>query len=647
MKGDLEKVTYSPNPLSSLDEDALQSIVDDASLPALLATLAFLLDDDAYISPELQLPPFAGGFAPAQGGMSAEQQELARTLVVEGLRRLQQLDQLATPKASTSRLWELLRFFAGDVEADHGQMLVEELSIDDAESWSKDEIAPARDFFVVVIGAGVSGLAMARKLELADVPYVVLERNPDVGGVWWENTYPGCRLDSSNFTYSYTFAQKKDWHYEYATRDEVFEYLGSVADQFELRSKIKFNSEVTSLSWDADASEWNVTYGDADGSIQSIRANVVVTAIGQLNDPRYPDFPGLDSFAGEVVHTARWRSDFEVDAKRVAVLGTGASGFQVVPAIADRVAELHLFQRSAPWMVPTPKYVAPLPAGHRWLLQNLPFYQEWYRVHVFWTKSEGLRPLATVDPEWARDNPGSISSQNDWLRGELRTYMLNQYSARPDLAEKVIPQYPPYGKRMLRDNGQWAAVLQQPNVNLVTDDVSEITPRGVRTADGEEHAVDAIIYATGFHASDFLASLDLVEGRGGISIRDEWQGDAKAYLGAAIPGFPNLFCVYGPNTNLVVNGSVVFFAECTANYISEAIRFMLSSGVETVEVKRDVYERYNEDIDSANRLMAWGTAGVSSWYKNALGRVSQNWPHPTLDYWKRTRNFEQQDYEIR
>jgi 4-hydroxyacetophenone monooxygenase len=295
---------------------------------------------------------------------------------------------------------------------------------------------------------------------------------------------------------------------------------------------------------------------------------------------------------------------------------------------------MSVFQRNAPWTLPTPRYMDRIEEPQLELFRSVPSYAAWFRFYQFWTSVEGRRRFVQADPAWT-GGPQTVSAANAELREALLEFHRERFADRPDLAEKTAPTYPPGAKRMLRDNGVWAAALKQDNVRLVTETIAEITPAGIRTADGVEHEFDVIIWATGFNASNFLESLE-VAGLDGLDLHDYWDGDARAYLGITVPGFPNLFCIYGPNTNLVVNGSTVLFSELSAEYILRAIRGLLERGEAALDVREDVYHRYNEEVDAENRRMAWGAAEVSSWYKNARGRVSQVWPFPILDYWNST-----------
>jgi 4-hydroxyacetophenone monooxygenase len=368
---------------------------------------------------------------------------------------------------------------------------------------------------------------------------------------------------------------------------------------------------------------------------------MVVTAVGQLNRPNFPDIPGQDLFAGPSWHTAQWRHDQDLTGKRVAVIGTGASAYQVVPSIVDDVAELHLFQRTPPWMLPTPAYHDELPTGLSWLFRHVPYYHRWFRFFQFWTSVEGRRPFMVVDPEW--EHPISVSARNEELRQALVAHMEQQFGDRPDLLAKVMPNYTPGAKRMMRDNGVWPAALKREHVDLVTEKIVEITEKGVLTADGVEHQVDVIIYATGFKAADFLAPMRFT-GRGGVDLHERWGGDARAFMGMHVPDFPNLFMVFGPNTGLVINGSLILISELSVHYLLESTRLLLTTGRTTMDVKPEVFAEYQDKVDKANRLMSWGTSTVNSWYKNSTGRVSQVWPFPILDFWELTRQPDPENF---
>jgi 4-hydroxyacetophenone monooxygenase len=316
------------------------------------------------------------------------------------------------------------------------------------------------------------------------------------------------------------------------------------------------------------------------------------------------------------------------------VIGTGATAFQVIPEIAPQVEHLYVFQRSAPWLGPTPDYHKDVGEGKKWLLEHIPYYDKWYRFWLFWTLTDGILDGVAVDASW-NDTSKSVSPANDMLRGMLIQAIEAQAPQRPDLIEKVIPDYPFGSKRSVRDNGVYIAALARPNVDLITTGIREITENGIVSQDGVEHDVDVIIYGTGFHASDFLRTYNIV-GREGVELHEKWKGDARAYLGMSIPGFPNFFCIYGPNTNIVVNGSIIFFSEASVRYIVNALKLLAETGAKSMEVREDTHDDFNRRVDEENKKMAWGLPDAKSWYKNQFGRVSQNWPWRLVDYWNAT-----------
>jgi 4-hydroxyacetophenone monooxygenase len=423
------------------------------------------------------------------------------------------------------------------------------------------------------------------------------------------------------------------------------QYFRAVADDLDITSHIRFRTEVLDARW-RDDDTWELTVRDARGATEMLVANVLVSAVGQLNRPKLPDIPGRESFAGPSFHSAEWDHDVDLEGKRVAIVGTGASAIQIVPAIADAVDELLVFQRTPNWMMPTPQYYAPMPEEMSWLMAHVPFYAQWYRFWLFWRLAEGALPAARVDPEWAAARAGGVSELNDELRAGLTQYIELQFAETPELLPHVIPTYPPLAKRILLDNGIWASTLKREHVHLISDGIERITPTGIVTTDGREHEVDVIAYATGFHASRFLVPMR-VAGRDGVDLHEHWRDEPYAFLGLTVAGFPNFFCLYGPNTNLVANGSIIFFSECAVRYVVESVHLLLERRARSLELRHTVYEEEHARVDAANAQMAWGVSSVNSWYKNAQGRVTQNWPFTLLEYWDRTRAPDPAQYDVR
>jgi 4-hydroxyacetophenone monooxygenase len=406
---------------------------------------------------------------------------------------------------------------------------------------------------------------------------------------------------------------------------------------------IRFSSEVVETVFEADRAQWEVRWRQPDGSMASEWFDVLVGATGQLNRPSFPDIPGRDRFAGRSFHSAAWDQSVSLSGQRVAVIGTGASAAQFVPCIADEVAHLDLFQRTPPWLLPTDNYGDPFSSAFHDLLALLPGYGRWDRLWQFWLMHEGLLPAARVDPG-RNDVTLAVGAVNEFVR-EMLVDVLRSQVPDDELFERMVPQFPPFAKRALRDDGRWAAAVTRPNVDLITTPISEITEAGVRTEDGAEHPADVLIYGTGFRASHFVAPMRVV-GLGGVELNDAWGGDARAYLGLTVPGFPNFFLLYGPNTNLVINGSIIVMVECQVRYLVEWIGALLHAGHRAMSCRREVHDGYAEEMEAGNAHMAWGVADVPTWYRNANGRITQNWPFDLHSYWSRTHTPNLSDYEL-
>jgi 4-hydroxyacetophenone monooxygenase len=616
----------------------LEDVLKDAHLPALLTALVHMTGDDSWLRPEWA--PVYNPMDRNDLGISEERQAEARKAAAEAIRAHLGGKPLQMEKTDTATLRRQMDFVSGaPIPEQYVDFLVDELTL--AGKSTKDPQfeqpklqAAARRLKVLVIGAGMSGLLTGIRLTQAGVPFEIVDKNADVGGTWFENTYPGCRVDNSNHMYSYSFEPNHLWPQHFSPQPVLLEYFRGIASKYDLRKHIRFETFVESLAWDEGRAVWRATLKGPGGKIEVVEANAVVTAVGQLNRPNMPDIKGLGTFEGPAFHSAEWRHDVDLKGKRVAVIGTGASAYQFVPEIAPDVAELTVYQRTPPWGLPVPHYHDDVPENMKWVLEHVPYFDKWYRFYLFWMTTEGFLPMVKSDPAW--DGPTTaVGPENAMLREMAAMALQAQVADRPDLAAKVIPQYPIGGKRAVLDNGVWLGALKRPNVELVTDKIAEITPKGLKTADGVEHEYDVLIYGTGFQASNFLSYLK-VKGRGGRDLHETWGGDAKAYLGMTVPGFPNFFITYGPNTNIVVNGSIIFFSECSVRYIVGCLKLLADTGARAIEVSKTVHDDFNRRVDEANAGWAWGSPNVSSWYKNSFGRVSQNWPFGLIDYWRAT-----------
>ncbi len=627
------------------DDQTIRAALEEAHIPSLMAALVHLTGDTSHIKGDIK--PQTEFLGDPQGGITPEQQARVRAQALDVLRAYRDSGGELPAPPSPEAIREILEFTIGqEVSENYVEFLIAELSLNGEDPYAQPAIqgVPAEtraDFRVLVIGAGMSGLLAGIRLKEAGIPFVIIEKNANVGGTWYENTYPGCRVDSPNHMYSYSF-HAQDWPQHFSNQKVLCEYFDSCATDYGLREHIRFKTEVQATRFDEETGRWQVEVALEGGRTETIEASAIISAVGQLNRPKFPDFPGRETFHGPSFHSSRWENEHDLAGKRIGVIGTGASAFQLVPIVSQQASEVTIFQRTAPWVIPNPDYLQNVPEGKHWLLNHVPFYAKWFRFSMFWRTAEGLLGAVTGDPEW-KQGESSVSADNDVLRELLTANLTEIVGDDPELLANCTPDYPPGAKRALIDDGTWLRSLKRDNVHLLTDPIQEITPKGVLTKSGVEHEFDVLVYATGFYASRFLQPMKIY-GKGGVELHDAWDGEPRAYKGISIPGFPNLFCCYGPNTNIVVNGSIIFFSECEIRYILGCLALLMKRHDAAMDCRRDVHDTYNERIDAGNRSMAWGQSSVNTWYKNDSGRITQNWPFTLLEFWQQTRDPDAADY---
>jgi 4-hydroxyacetophenone monooxygenase len=630
--------------LACTDESKLRAALAGADIVPLMLSLVHLTADGRWL--EEAAPYIKGGWS-YLADLPDELQGRVRDELVRVLQRIA-TGQQEPARISDELLNRMMHISVGQtVPSEYNAVFREEAGFDSrdyrAAPWRKD-ISPEQlaKFHVLIVGAGFSGIGMAIMLKAAGVPYTVIEKNADVGGTWLENKYPGCGVDTPCHFYSYSFEPNPEWSSFFAKRDEILQYALHCADKYGIRDAIRFGEEVAEARYDEASSVWRVRTRNAGGEEREYVANVFIPAVGALNRPARPNVAGLSDFAGPVFHTAEWRTDVDLTGKRVAMIGTGASGMQTGPSIAPQVGRLNIFQRSPHWAIRHPLYHASVSDEVKWVIKHIPFYVSWFRFQLFWSASDGFHHTLQMDPNWPTPDI-SLNAGNHKMREDLEAYIGSKIGDRPELLAKVVPPYPPFGKRMLRDNN-WYDMLKQPNVDLVTDKIDRIESNAIVTKDGERYDTDVIILATGFRAARFLGPIE-VYGRGGKRLHDEWgDEDARAYLGITVPDYPNLFIIYGPNTNLAHGGSAIFHSECQIRYAMEGIRELIESGAKSIECRQAPFETYNVKVDKALSTMVWSHRGMSNWYKNSKGRVVMNSPWRLVDYRNMTEHLDPVDY---
>jgi 4-hydroxyacetophenone monooxygenase len=644
---------HAGEPFTASDAEIAGALAD-VSIPALLMSCVHMTDDDAVRQSILDGPLRPAGLFlnEVQGFMSEEDKAAARALALDIITDYRDRgcpEPTPVPPLLLKRMMDWIA--AAEVADEYIPMMLEEMELDGTDSRADALISdPAvrAEFPVVVIGCGQSGLLAAIRLKQAGVPFTVIEKNAGVGGTWWENRYPGARVDVGNHFYCYSFEPADHWSEFFARQPELQTYFADVMARHGVADHIRFNTTVDSAVWEEATGTWTVTVSSAAGT-ETLHARAVISAVGQLNAPFIPDFPGRDSFAGPAFHTARWDETVDLAGKDVVMIGAGASGFQIAPAIADTVGKLTIIQRSAQWMFPNPNYHAAVGPGIRWAIRHLPFYGRWYRFLIFWPGCDTGLAAAKVDPQWP-DQQHAVSAANDMARMMFTGWITSQLDGDPraeELAAKVIPDYPATGKRTLQDNGSWLATLRRDNVDLVRGGVGRIEPDVVIDGNGDRHHADVIVYATGFRVNDFLSSLT-VTGRDGVELHDAWGQRPAAYLGITIPGFPNFFCMYGPGTNLASGGSLIFHSECQIRYIVGCIDLLLASGTKAMEPRQEAYDDWYARCQAELETMVWSQPSIThSFYKDARGVVHSLSPWRLVDYWSWTREPDPADYVMR
>ncbi|MDG2025679.1 MAG: NAD(P)/FAD-dependent oxidoreductase [Acidimicrobiales bacterium] len=631
------------------DDAAIEAALEEVSIPTLLCTMVHLTGDPEWIRGDLR--PVGLFLNEYQGFMDEDAKaEVRRRALPEILSYRDNGCVLPDAQPDAALLHEMMNFAGcAEIPEDVIPMMLDEMGLGDTDinriTWTDSVADEARaDFPVVVIGCGQSGLLAGLRLQEAGIPFTIIEKNGGPGGTWWENSYPGARVDVGSHFYCYSFEPSDHWTEYFSQQPELQRYFQNVMENHGVDEHCRFDTEVVGATLHESTGRWSVVVRDADGNEDTLDARAVISAVGSLNRAKMPDIEGIDSFAGPAFHSTVWDHSVDYAGKRVALIGAGASGFQIAPTIAPDVEHLTVFQRTAQWMFPNPNYHEKVPEGQKWAIRHLPFFGRWFRFLQFWPGSGGDLSGSRIDPDYDDSDGLAVSERNLATRGFFEGWMREQIEDRPDLIDKVIPPYPATGKRTLQDNGSWLNCLKRDNVALKRTGIKRIEPTGVRTTDGVLHEVDIIVYATGFHHNRFLWPMDIT-GRRGVTLAEHWGEEPTAYLGITVPEFPNLFCMYGPGTNLAHGGSLIFHSECQITYVMGCIEQLLRGGHALMEPKQEVHDEFEDRRNREIHQMVWSHWSIQhTHFKNPDGKIFTLSPWPIHNYQQWTKRPDPADY---
>ena len=628
-------------PRKTLD---LASAIAEGDIRVLLMVLVHMTGDERWLEPPYKPKRDVRLIPDPDAGVPAEIQHEIRAEVLKLFAHGNPRPVITDP--GNELMLRMMRACLGEnVAAEYAPLMREEMGFVPRDArWTKPPPdATVAQHHVLIVGAGVCAIALGVALGRLGIAYTIVEKNDELGGTWYINRYPGCGVDTPNHSYSYSFGPLNPWTRYFCQREELLDYLKKVATEYDIRRHLRLSTELMSSRWDERKRRWISTLKTENGE-EIFESTMLVSAIGQLNDPSRAHFKGEEDFQGLILHSALWSEDIKLEGKRVAVIGTGATAMQLVPAIADRVSFITVYQRSAQWARPVQGYSDPITEGAQWLLAHLPFYLPWYRFNMFWRYGDGLLPFLRKDPDWPYPDR-AVNKGNDRHRQELTDFIRSELKDRPDLVEKCVPSYPPYGKRILLDNN-WFRTLTRPNVELVTDSIDHFSRDGIVTADGQSRAADIIVIATGFKVTEMAARLNIT-GLGGKNLRDKWANDnPTAHLGLTVPGFPNFFCMLGPNSGPAHGGSVIFQSECQSRYISACLVDMIERGIASIDVRQPVHDDYVRKVDALHEQMIWTHPGMTTYYRNKQGRVFSAMPWRFVDYWAMTHDPDLSQYRL-
>ena len=637
------RVAARPELCSATDEQIEDAIA--FADPMMLRGLLYQLTGDADVA-AIEVKPVLRGYYELAAPVHAEDVASLRRKAADFLKSYRDAGAGPIDIGPADRLPESLALMFGEaVPPENIDLFIEEFALD---PWARSlrwQTPPDPErlqaFTVTVIGAGMGGLNAALQLKRAGIPFTLIEKNKGVGGTWHENRYPGARVDTPSRSYTNIFGVDFGYPNPFCPARENERYFNWIADAFDLRGDMVFDTEVSSLTWDEAAGEWEIHMRGPEGE-RVQRSRAVITAVGFLNRPNIPEIEGAADFAGDAWHSARWPEGVDLKGKRVAVIGTGSSGYQMIPELALEADHVTVFQRTPQWLFSVPGYRSPFPPQVSWLDRNLPFHANFMRART--ANNSWFAKMTTVDPDF--DDPHACSPTNKAARDTCIAF-LDSKIADPALRAAMTPEHPVWSARAVVVDADYSVLdaIQRDNVTLVTRGIARIDRDGIVDRDGVHHDVDIIVYATGFHASDYLFPMQ-VAGRDGITLDTLWAKDgARAYLGCMMPGFPNLWSVYGPNTNGGL--PVAAFHEMIAWYALQCMERLILGGERSAEVREDAYWRYNQLVDERNGQMVWSDPRAHNYYwQQRLGRSAVMNPFTPPEMWRFLRKPDFDDLEV-
>lgn len=636
MPSDMGAITEPPK-LNGYEvtENFIWEAIQQASGPVLRLTLLQLTGDKELEQMQVHKTPIRGGVL-NDYTLSASDEEIVRE---KAFRYLHEGSHEVPPPPKKVEAFHLMDLYSDapmsttpnepsyDYEEGYEELAFDPYPRDVDWIGSPPPASELAKWKVIIVGAGISGIAAAIPLKKLGIPFEVIERQGGIGGTWLLNTYPDCRVDTLVYLFQYKFEKRYKWKEFFSSGKDLQEYLQYVATKWGVDKNFKYNREVVAAKWDESRKLWNISLKHNDGTQETVTCNAIISAAGLFSTPNLPDIKGINDYKGPIFHTAQWDHSTDYHGKNVALIGTGSTGTQLTPMVAEGAKHLSIYQRTPNWIASYEGYRAKVTDQMHWLCDQLPYYWNWY-CYSAWFRSLQLANTQYHDPEW-RVQGGLINKRNDFLRESLTKFINEKFSDRPDLLAKVTPKQAPMVRRLVVDNGFYDS-LKRDNVSLITDGIEKITEKGIMTKDGKEIEYDMIVLGAGFKTSQYLWPVDYT-GTQGMTLTKAWKKDgARSYLGMTMPHYPNLFTLYGPN-HQPRGGSLYSYGEMWARYAVASIVGMIQRGASSMEVKRDVFDTYQEKLDKANKKIIWESEGAA-YYVNEHGRQAINMPWTTAEY---------------